>query len=213
MNLRRLLRPQRGQGLVEFAVIFPIFGLLICAVVDGGVVMGRYNETNHAATVGARFGAVQTGSASSVRSAVVSQVSKYASGKASAYVANCNLSGSGPDAAVCIEWLTGPNGEAPGEIGSSIRVAVRYHYDGVTPIFASFGGWDVSACVVERLEQPVSGVTGSFVGTGTSCDGAGVPTSTPTAVPTNTPKPPTPTPTTGVPAPTPTPCPWWAWWC
>lgn len=215
MNLRRLLRRQRGQGLVEFAVIFPIFGLLICALVDGGVVMGRYNQTNHAATVGGRLGAVQSDTAANVASAVVAQAAKNAPGKASDYVQNCKNFSTLPKA-ICVEWLTGPDGEAKGAIGSSILVKVKYHYDGITPIFASFGGWTVSACVVERQEQPVAGVIGSLYdgGTATSCSDAGVPTGTATTVPTNTATPtktatktPTPTNTPKPPTPTNTPKP------
>jgi hypothetical protein len=197
MSVRHLLR-QRGQGLVEFAVIFPFFGLLVCGLVDGGVVMGRYNQTNHAATVGARFGAVQSTSANSAASAIVAQVKQYAPGKASDYVNSCNFTSSGPNAAVCVQWLPGPNGEPPGDIGSSIRVAVQYHYDGVTPIIASFGGWDVSACIVERQEQPITNMTAAYTGASTSCSDAGVPTGSPTPPATQTPTPtrtPTRTPT------------------
>ena len=35
---------QRGQGLVEFAVIFPLFMIFVSLMVDGGLLMGRYNN-------------------------------------------------------------------------------------------------------------------------------------------------------------------------
>ncbi len=204
MNLRRLLPLQRGQGLVEFAVIFPIFGILICGLVDGGVVMGRYNQTTHAATVGARLGSVQSASANSVVAGVFAQVKQNSPGKASDYVNNCTNFDS-LDAAVCVQWLPGPNNESPGDIGSSIRVKVKYHYDGITPIISALGGWDVSACVVERQEQPITGASAYADLTSMSCSGGSASTGTPPPIPTNTPLPTnTPIPTNTPPPPPPT---------
>lgn len=170
MGTRRLIG-ERGQGLVEFAVIFPVFIFILFAVIDGGLVMGRYNGTNHAATVGARFGAVQGGDASDAVSAIVSRVEQYAPGNPAGYVNSCDFAAQ--DAAICVQWLTGPNGEPPGEAGSSIRVAVKYHYGGITPLIDQLGGWDVKACVVARQEQPVDSPGPSFTSDSSGCSGAG----------------------------------------
>ena len=65
--MRRLSR-QDGQGLVEFAVVFPIFIFLVFMMIDGGLLMGRYSNINHAANEGARLLAVAgTGNESLVR--------------------------------------------------------------------------------------------------------------------------------------------------
>jgi len=169
MNVRRLHR-QRGQGLVEFAVLLPIMGILIAAIIDGGLLMGRYNGTNHAATVGARFAAVQRGPAGSASRDIVARVKEYAPGNAGDYATSCDFSAN--DAAICVEWLDGPNGEAAGDVGSSICVAVKYHYPGLTPVISQRGGWDVKARVVQVQEQALSGSVPT-PNSGSPCAGAG----------------------------------------
>jgi Flp pilus assembly protein TadG len=60
--MRKLLRAHggRGQALVEFAIVAPVFFLLLFGLID----LGRYvyvtNAFGQAAREGARFGAVQT---------------------------------------------------------------------------------------------------------------------------------------------------------
>ena len=49
MNRRR----QRGQSLVEFALVFPIFAILLFGIID----LGRYVYTANALSNGAREGA------------------------------------------------------------------------------------------------------------------------------------------------------------
>jgi Flp pilus assembly protein TadG len=68
--MRSWLNRQRGQGIVEFAAIFPIFALLVFAVIDGGLVMGRYSQANQAAGVGARLAATTGGDFGDVHDAV-----------------------------------------------------------------------------------------------------------------------------------------------
>jgi hypothetical protein len=162
---------ERGQGLVEFAVIFPVFVLILFAVIDGGLVMGRYGQVNHAASVGARLGAVQTGDADDAVDTIADRVEQDAPDRASPYARSCNFSSS--SAAICVQWLPGPDGEPPGQAGSWIRVAVKYHYGGITPLLGQLGGWDVKACVVARQEQPVTGVAGSQTSNASDCSGAG----------------------------------------
>ena len=60
----RLLGPHasRGQGLVEFALIFPIMMLLLVAVFDAGRLVFAYNDITNAARVGARTAIVNQGS-------------------------------------------------------------------------------------------------------------------------------------------------------
>lgn len=58
MNGRSHDRKQAGQGLVEFALVFPIIVLLIFAVVDIGRAVYAYNTITNAARQGARVAAV-----------------------------------------------------------------------------------------------------------------------------------------------------------
>jgi hypothetical protein len=148
----RAVRSQRGQGIVEFAVIFPIFAFFLMAVIDGGLVMGRYNQANQAAGVGARLAAATGGDfddlEDDVRDAIQDQMHGQMTGT------SCN--GTGDD--VCIDFRGGPNGESAGEVGSIVVVYVRHEYDLITPIvdFVGGGDWDIEACSVQRVERRVN---------------------------------------------------------
>jgi Flp pilus assembly protein TadG len=57
MNLRHRDR-SRGQALVEFAIVFPIFALLLFGLIDVGRMVYVYNAISQGAREGARFGSV-----------------------------------------------------------------------------------------------------------------------------------------------------------
>ncbi len=58
MNGRHRNRKQAGQGLVEFALVFPMITFLIFAVIDIGRAVYAYNTITNAARQGARVAAV-----------------------------------------------------------------------------------------------------------------------------------------------------------
>lgn len=60
--LRHRPRP-RGQALVEFAIVLPIFILVLVGIIDGGRVIFAGNSLSEAAREGARWGSVQGRSA------------------------------------------------------------------------------------------------------------------------------------------------------
>lgn len=59
---RRLPRTERGQTLVEFALILPILLALTVGLVDAGRAVYYFNATAHSARSAARYGAVYGGS-------------------------------------------------------------------------------------------------------------------------------------------------------
>ena len=172
MHIRRLLR-QRGQGLVEFAVIFPIFAFLLFAVLDGGLVMGRYNNINNSAKEGARLGAV-----GATQADIVARVREQAHGVLdAAHVYSQSSDSSCANArdtyqnVICVEWIAGADAP-PGEVGASIRVTVKYRYKFMTPIVNRFSvPWDIEACAVQRAERPVDSPPN--ISAETSCSGGG----------------------------------------
>ncbi|MDE3096660.1 MAG: pilus assembly protein [Chloroflexota bacterium] len=156
----RAARGQRGQGLVEFAVIFPIFAFFLFAVIDGGLLMGRYNNINNAAAEGARLAAVD--GSSNVVADVVARVKDQTHGLlgGAGTSTSCADWDSKPTVnVICVQWVSGPEGEAPGDVGSAVRVRLRYRDEVLTPVFTLFGnanpGWDITACATQRLEQSV----------------------------------------------------------
>ena len=57
--IRRIRRrSQRGQGLVEFALVFPVFILLLFGILDLGRAVYAYNTIGDAAREGARVAIV-----------------------------------------------------------------------------------------------------------------------------------------------------------
>ena len=58
LPLRRRGHRSRGQGLVEFALVFPLFILLVMAIVDLGLSVFAYNSITNAAREGARLAIV-----------------------------------------------------------------------------------------------------------------------------------------------------------
>jgi hypothetical protein len=156
--MRRRLAHEHGQGILEFAVIFPIFVLLIFVVIDGGILMGRYNNINHAAKEGARLAATGADDAE-----VMVRTEQQPGGLLNG-AGGC---GSGAPE-VCVEWSDGPNGEPAGQVGSSVKVTVKYRYGLITPIvnWLKTDGFDVTSCAVTRLERPLS-TSPAASGTGT----------------------------------------------
>jgi Flp pilus assembly protein TadG len=59
MRVRR--RRSRGQGLVEFALIFPVFMLILFAIFDVGRLVFAYTSITNAAREGARLAIVNQG--------------------------------------------------------------------------------------------------------------------------------------------------------
>lgn len=144
--LQKFIRRELGQGVVEFAVIFPLFMILIFAVIDGGLVMGRYGEVNHSAKEGARYAA-----AGATVPATVDLIKEQGQGILDDVITGCS-----GDEYICVEYINGPDGEDVGQVGSSVRVKVKYQYDLITPL-PNFGGandWTIESCAVARLERP-----------------------------------------------------------
>lgn len=65
------LRNNRGQTLVEFALIIPIFLLLVFGMMDFGIVLNQYLVVTEAAREGARSAAVGNSDSDSIAAARV----------------------------------------------------------------------------------------------------------------------------------------------
>ena len=64
-------RGQRGQTMVEFAIVLPIFLLLLLGIAQGGIAFNNYIQLTDATRAGARFGAPLACSGTCDRSALV----------------------------------------------------------------------------------------------------------------------------------------------
>jgi hypothetical protein len=160
--MQRGVNAELGQGIVEFAVIFPLFVILIFVMIDGGLLMGNSSRVHHAVSEGARLGAIGA-SKTDIRDRVADQSHGLIDSDTPEDCGTRNDE-------VCILWFDGPNGEPAGQVGSLVRVSVHYHYFLVTPLghlvdsldWLGFGNPDtfhfsVDGCSVAILERPVVG--------------------------------------------------------
>jgi Flp pilus assembly protein TadG len=197
-SITQRLRPRsRGQALVEFALILPVFLLLALAAID----LGRIFYSEITVTNAARAGAVEAsynptsfaaGSACSATNRVMCAATKESSGS---FV----TVGTGDISVACSPSCA--TGATP---ANEVTVSVIGHFTLVTPLLAFFtGGTNItlhSVAVADIVTLPAAaGVTPTPTPTATA-----TPTPTPTATAVGA----TPTPTaTATATPTPVPCP------
>jgi Flp pilus assembly protein TadG len=132
-NLRRSRRrgkKQRGQSLVEFALIAPLFLLLVFGIVDFGIAFYSWITITNAAREGARLGAVQ-----GTEAEITSRVN----------AATDHLDPDDLD--IVVTNAEGPPGEA-------VSVEIDYDYNLVTPLAGILGlsTVNISSTSTMRLE-------------------------------------------------------------
>jgi Flp pilus assembly protein TadG len=134
---RLKLNDERGQSMVEFAVILPILVMLLLAIWQVGVVFHNYLTITDAARVGARAAAVNratpTGSCQAARNAIQATVS----------AAQWTRMNSAPGSITCTPT-------APGPVGSSYKVSITYPFQ--FNIFIARPQQLMTASATERLE-------------------------------------------------------------
>ncbi len=110
-------RGERGQGLVEFVLVLPIFLLLVFAIMDFGMGFHAWLTITNSAREGARLGAVR-----GTQSDIVQRVKDTAGDK-------------GMDPTKMTITVT----NAQGTPGTSVIVDVDYQYNLITPLSKVFG--------------------------------------------------------------------------
>jgi hypothetical protein len=127
-------RPRRrGQSLVEFALVAPVFFLVLFAIIEAGRFMFYYETLNNATREGARY-AIVNGANS-----LVCPTGPPASGSVA-----CDIDGSdvqervrdaafgalGVGVTVTSEWLNPPDNSR----GATVRVNATYTYTSLVPL-------------------------------------------------------------------------------
>lgn len=115
----------RGQGLVEFALIFPVLMLLLVAIFDLGRLVFAYNDISNAARVGARVAIVDQGN-NNARTATINQATSLGLSTADVQVTYLrgDLSGA------CL----------PYRVGCVAQVRAQFAWRPITPIIGSIVG-------------------------------------------------------------------------
>jgi Flp pilus assembly protein TadG len=229
---------QRGQALVEFALVSVLFFMLSFGVFDMARLFQSWVTVQHASREAARYAitGLATCDGANDRDSCITWMAKNATGG----LTRAGVNGS----AVTVSteaWdydFDTSNWLEPGTVGDTglqcdqIEVTVSYKHKFVLPVLEAIAPNGVTVVGRQRMTiEPYAPCedgdgTGSGV-SGTPPAGTPTPTNTPagTPVPTSTPQPtntPVPTatpipPPTNTPQPTNTPssggCSWWQWWC
>lgn len=138
MALRRRNRDERGAAAVEFALILPIFLILLFGIIDFGYMINRSSIINNAARDGVREASLKQ------PEATVRQAAQHTlNGVPNATVqVSCRLVAGGTSA---FSTCQSPN---------SAVVTVRYQHEMLTPIGMFFpGGFDLTRTAEMRIEQ------------------------------------------------------------
>ena len=106
---------EKGQNLVEFAMVVPIFLILVFSIVDFGMGFHAWITVTNAAREGARIGAVGADSAT-IEARVIDTTSSLAAEDIEVTVVN-----------------------AQGAPGEAVSVDVQYEYELITPLSSLLG--------------------------------------------------------------------------
>lgn len=144
--MRRHHRDGRGQALVEFALVLPIFLLILVAIFDLGRAVFAFNSITNAAREGARLAIVNQTTASITNKAIANA--------AIAETAAPNVTVIFKEAAPNADPTTNANC-ATLEIGCMAVVSFQTTYQPLTPIVSQIlfsGGVTLTATSIEAIE-------------------------------------------------------------
>lgn len=125
-NVLRRLDGGRGQGLVEFALIFPVLIVLLLAIFDAGRLVFAYNDITNAARTGARV-------------AIVDQTPGVVSDATIAQATSLGLTSGDVTVSYLQPDLSGPCA-VPYHIGCVAQIEVTFRWQAITPVIGNILG-------------------------------------------------------------------------
>jgi len=143
------MRSERGQAAVEFALVVPVFCLLVLALIDFAKALNYWLDVNHLANEGVRQAAV-IGSSPQPAPSLAGWIQQQAD---SPELRNGTGSVSSP-AQVCITFVTNPATGTTGRVGDPIKVTVTAPYKWLP--FVGGATFTVRATSTMRLERPAN---------------------------------------------------------
>jgi hypothetical protein len=126
--IRRVIRGERAQSLVEFAFVVPMLLILVFGIIDFGLGLRAYISVSSATREGARYAAVGNPAGT-----FTSGGSGECNGSTTTTVVGktCNTLNGLDLENVEDVTVTYPDGKAPGE---SVVVEMEYEYEYITPV-------------------------------------------------------------------------------
>lgn len=139
---RRSRRTERGASMVEFAIVVPLFLMLVFGTMEAGWLFAQLTETRNAAREGTRLAVVDYGTASQIATETCARASMSAGG------ASIAISTAGD--------VTDPIDDPT----ASVTVSVQKSYTSLTGMFDPiFGGTSLDSTVTMRVERPLTNLT------------------------------------------------------
>jgi hypothetical protein len=150
MSSRLRRRDARGQSLVEFALILPLFLALVFGVIDGGRAIFAYNQMSQIARSVAR-----TASTTCFQS---STPCDSTSGPIAAAITDASVGLQAPVTwtVSCINPATGAPTDQKTDfckIGYIVRVQAKQSFSLITPVASSFGPVNVGSSTDQEILQ------------------------------------------------------------
>jgi Flp pilus assembly protein TadG len=134
---RRSRRSARGQGLVEFALIFPVLVIVLVAVFDLGRLVFAYNGITNAAREATRTGIVDQ-TIANIQADAIDQATSLGLTASQVDVKFCK-----PDGTAC-------STTKPTTLDALVQVQITYDWQAITPIIGNVVG-PVSVTAVSRM--------------------------------------------------------------
>jgi len=129
---------ERGAGLVEFSLVFPILIMLIFGIIESSWAFSQQNDIRHGAREGARLTAVDFGDVQDVAEEVCLRMNVVRDGQA--------------------PTITLTPLSANGTTDGQARITVAANVQTLTGLLDPFiGGMNLSSTVEFRIEEPLSG--------------------------------------------------------
>jgi Flp pilus assembly protein TadG len=139
---RRRRQSDAGQGLVEFALIFPVLILLLVAIFDVGRLVFAYNDITNAAREGTRTG-------------IVDQTPGKAQNSAIQQATGLGLTPAQVDVKYCHADGTSCSTTVPINLDALVQVQISYQWSAITPVIGNILGpitvTSVSRMPIERV--------------------------------------------------------------
>lgn len=129
----------RGQSLVEFALILPVFVLILVGIFDVGRAIYAYNTVNNAARQGARLAIVDQ-TIAHIRDKAASDAASLGIDAASVYVDFRSKSAPDDEEDTCAAEEPGDRDNLKGMTQCIAVVRIDYAYSAATPMIAQLMG-------------------------------------------------------------------------
>jgi Flp pilus assembly protein TadG len=150
------LRSERGQGVVEFAMILPVLGALILIFIQFGKAINYWIDLTHVANEGVRFATVGAPGTANFKGYVCSVLETGELRNGTGEVGPTHVT------------VTFPNGGAR-DVGDPVNVKVDATYHWLP--FWGVGSWNIQGSATMRLERDSTGNAALNPGMGTCPSG------------------------------------------